>query len=143
MPLLSCVATGISAYPPCCSHFGPRPKGAAFRPYWGADLLRIGVPLLNRIQVPVWSELRILSNPTLEGAEMKEMQVALVVVGIMMVLSVAFARPLYDMNLHLYRRYGWTELAETWERRQSWWLPTCRLICAAVAVGCFIATLMS
>ncbi len=56
---------------------------------------------------------------------MSEIRLILTILGIVMVAGMLFDRPLYALNLRLYRKYGWSSLANTWERRQAWWLPGC------------------
>ena len=70
---------------------------------------------------------------------MSEIRLILTILGIVMVVGMFFDRPLYALNLRLYRKYGWSSLADTWERRQAWWLAVCRVICALIAIGCYVA----
>lgn len=41
------------------------------------------------------------------------------VAGIAMMIGFSMAGRLYDYNLHLYRKWGWTEFAHSWEERKS------------------------
>ena len=56
-----------------------------------------------------------------------------VVVGIACLAAALAARPLVGLNLWLYGKVGLSGLADTWERRLGWWVPTVRAV--AVAPG--------
>lgn len=61
--------------------------------------------------------------------------------GIAMVIGYAFAGRIYNYTLRLYMKWGWSELAERWSERKSWWLPTCKAVCLILAVISFAAAL--
>lgn len=61
-----------------------------------------------------------------------------VTLGIAMIIVTIFIGRLYDYELQLYRKWGWTKLATKWGARKKWWLPICRACCLVIAVISFV-----
>jgi hypothetical protein len=73
---------------------------------------------------------------------MNEIAYFFVVIGISMLFGYCFAKPLYDLNLRIYRKWGWMELEEIWNRRKVWWLPTMQAVCLVVSTVSFIIAII-
>ena len=73
---------------------------------------------------------------------MGETRLCLMLLGIIAIVGLLLSRNLYDFDLSLYRKWGWNTLADTWERRKKWWLPTSRVILSAIAIGTLIALIL-
>ena len=63
--------------------------------------------------------------------------------GIIAILGLLFFQNLYDLNLFLYRKWGWKTLADTWERRKKWGLFTGRIILSAIAIAALVVLYLS
>ena len=61
-----------------------------------------------------------------------------VTLGCAMIIVAIFIGRLYDYELNVYRKWGWTRLAATWSARKRWWLPICRACCQVISVLSFI-----
>jgi hypothetical protein len=64
-------------------------------------------------------------------------------VAIICTLVLTFASEIYDFDLWLYRKLGWTDLANRWERRKTWWLPLCRIVSALFIIAATIVLYLS
>ena len=47
--------------------------------------------------------------------------------GIVVAAFMPFMRRLFDLDIRLYRKWGWMRLADFWEKRKVLWIP-CRLL---------------
>jgi hypothetical protein len=59
--------------------------------------------------------------------------------GIVVAASIPFMRRLFDLDIRLYRKWGWNRLADFWEMRKDRWIHITRWICGVIAVVCILA----
>ena len=61
---------------------------------------------------------------------MNDIRFALAFFTIVLVACLAFLPQccLFDFGLRLYRKLGWTQMAEKWEGRKYWWIPFERIV---------------
>ncbi|MEK6597773.1 MAG: hypothetical protein AABY91_05525 [Gemmatimonadota bacterium] len=57
------------------------------------------------------------------------------VVGAGCLLVSLAARAVVVVTLSLYRNFGLSGLAGTWERGLRWWIPTVRIVAGVIALG--------
>ena len=67
---------------------------------------------------------------------MNDISFALTFFTIFFVACLAFLPQscLFDFGLRLYRKLGWTQMAEKWEYRKHWWLPLERIIVGILVI---------
>lgn len=58
--------------------------------------------------------------------------------GVAMLVAAVSAGPLVRLNLRIYRLLGFARLADVWERRLGWWVPTVRIACVVLAFAQFV-----
>jgi hypothetical protein len=59
-------------------------------------------------------------------------------VGAVFLFAVMAARPLIRLNLLLYRKLGFSNYADIWERCLDWWIPAMRVITGVLALVFFM-----
>jgi len=59
-------------------------------------------------------------------------------VAVVCTVVLTFSSEIYDFDLSLYRKFGWTELADRWERGKTWWLPCGRILNALFIIAAVI-----
>ena len=64
---------------------------------------------------------------------LKDLQTPMYLLSIVSVLVLPFAHHVSKLDIWLYRKLGWNDLADRWERRLSWWVPLQRGIVALIA----------
>lgn len=61
--------------------------------------------------------------------------------GIVVAAFIPFLRRLFDLDIRLYRKWGWNRLADYWEKRKERWIPITQWICGIIAVACILAAI--
>ena len=62
--------------------------------------------------------------------------------GVLWVVVLLYAGPLYDFGTRLLRRLGWDRLADTRERMKARLMPVVRVCLAIMALGCLVAAVV-
>ena len=63
------------------------------------------------------------------------------IAGILIAVFIPFARKLFDFDIRLYRKWGWNNLAEFWEKRKEKWIPITQWICGIIALASILAAI--
>ena len=63
------------------------------------------------------------------------------IAGAFIAACIPFMRRLFDLDIRLYRKWGWHGLADIWEGRKERWVPITQWICGMLAVGLILAAI--
>ncbi len=51
------------------------------------------------------------------------------------VTGLVLAEQIYTLDLWLYRKWGWSNLADRWEKRKPWWIVVSRSVMGVIAIA--------
>jgi hypothetical protein len=66
---------------------------------------------------------------------MTEWPFIITLASIICVIAIVLAEQIYTLDLWLYRKWGWSNFADRWEKRKPWWIFVSRMIAGAFAIA--------